>query len=159
MQRKVNLLTAVFAAALCLMLGVLVTALFARSYLRAVAPAQAGRQNRAAAARPASPDMPRERGSSRRVTPVTSTPRSPSTPRTYREDEDEHDKDEDEDKGEKRKKRKGKQKRKHKRRAAIPDQEAQQIYAELRRRGVFAEDPDAATIAQELIRRGVLRDL
>lgn len=41
----------------------------------------------------------------------------------------------------------------------MPDQEAQEIYAELRRRGVFQKDPEAAQIAQELVKRGVLRDL
>lgn len=39
------------------------------------------------------------------------------------------------------------------------DQDAQDAYAELRKRGFFQKDPDAAAAAQELVKRGVLKDL
>lgn len=38
------------------------------------------------------------------------------------------------------------------------DEETQAIYSELRRRGVFKQNPDAADAAQELIKRGVIHD-
>lgn len=39
------------------------------------------------------------------------------------------------------------------------DQEAQDLYAEMRRRGLLKKDPEAAEMVQELIKRGVIKDL